>query len=53
VVLTEDEKLWRTYFGVTTDKEPCVVLLDSQGKVLWRGHGTSANLEPQVRVALH
>ncbi len=53
VVLTDDEKLWRTYFGVTTDTEPYVVLLDSEGKVLWRGHGAAGNLEPQLRAAMH
>ncbi|MGA2727198.1 MAG: hypothetical protein ABSE96_05260 [Terracidiphilus sp.] len=52
VVLTEDEKSWRTYFGVTTDKEPYVVLLDAQGQILWHGHGYAANLEPQLRAAM-
>ena len=51
VVLTQDEKLWRTYFDVTNDKDPYVVLIDATGKVLWRGHGPSANLEPQLRAA--
>lgn len=53
VVLTDDEKLWRTYFGVTTDKEPYVLLLDAQGQTLWHGHGYAAILEPKVRAALH
>jgi hypothetical protein len=53
VVLTDDEKVWRDFFDVSTDKEPYVVLLDAQGKVLWHGHGTAANLEPQLRGAMH
>jgi hypothetical protein len=53
VVLTEDEQLWRTYFDVTTDNEPYVALLDAQGKVLWRGHGAAAQIEPQLKSALH
>jgi hypothetical protein len=52
VVLTDDEKAWREYFDVSTDKEPYVVLLGSQEKVLWRGHGAAANLEPQLRAAM-
>jgi hypothetical protein len=53
VVLTDDEKQWRTYFDVTTDNEPYVVLLDAQGRVLWRGHGSAANSEPQLRASMH
>ncbi len=53
VVLAEDQKLWETYFGVTTDKDPYVVLIDPSGKILWHGHGDAANLEPLVRAALH
>ncbi len=52
VVLTQDEKQWRQYFGVTDDKDPYVGLLDSSCKVLWRGHGQAAQLEPQLRGAL-
>jgi len=52
VVLTDDEKLWRTYFDVTADNEPYVALLDSEGKVLWRGHGSAANSERQLRAAM-
>ncbi len=53
VVLTEDQKLWESFFGVTTDRDPYVVLLDTSGKILWHGHGAAANLEPLVRAALH
>ena len=35
VILTVDEPLWRSYFGVTTDKDPWVVLIDSGGRILW------------------
>jgi hypothetical protein len=53
VVLTEDNKLWQDFFQVSTDKDPYVLLLDAAGKVLWRGHGAPADLEPQLRSALH
>lgn len=53
VVLTQDQKLWESYFGVTTDKDPYVELIDSSGKVLWRGHGAARDLEPQMKAALH
>jgi hypothetical protein len=52
VVLTQDDKLWRQYFGVTTDKDPYVVLIDAKGRVLWHGHGAAAGLEPLLRNAL-
>jgi hypothetical protein len=53
VILIDDEKLWRTYFGVTADKEPYAALLNPEGKVLWRGHGSAANTEPQLGAAMH
>ena len=53
VVLTLDEKLWRNYFDVGDDQVPYVVMIDAAGKVLWRGHGTAANLEPKMKAALH
>lgn len=53
VVLTDDEKLWRAYFGVNADDQPYVLLIDDQGKVLWRGHGQAASFEPQLKAALH
>ena len=52
VILTQDEKLWRNYFGVDNDKEPWVVLIDADGKVLWHGHGAAQYLEPLLRQAL-
>lgn len=52
VVLTQDEKLWRSYFQVGGDKEPYVVLLDASGQVKWHGHGAAANLEPLLKAAL-
>jgi hypothetical protein len=51
VILTQDEKLWRSYFGVTDDKDPYVVLLDANGQVRWHGHGTAKDLELQLRAA--
>jgi len=51
VILTVDEPLWRSYFGVTTDKDPWVVLIDSGGRILWHGHGAAANLEPLLKSA--
>jgi ATP10 protein len=53
VVLIQNQKLWEDYFGVTTDKDPYVVLIDSSGKVMWHGHGPVGNLEPQLKAALH
>ena len=52
VVLTEDEKSWRTHFDVGDDQVPYVVLIDAAGKVLWRGHGSAADLEPKLKTAL-
>ena len=52
VVLAEDEAAWRSYFGVTEDDVPYVMLLDAAGKVLWRGHGAGAGLEPALRGAV-
>ena len=51
VVLAQDEAAWRSYFGVTEDSEPYVLLLDAAGKVLWRGHGAAAAVEPALREA--
>jgi hypothetical protein len=52
VVLTTDEQSWRNFFGVTTDSDPYVVLLNAQGKVVWRGHGAAAQFEAQLKSAL-
>ena len=52
VVLTQDEELWRSYFGVTSDQDPWVVLIDASGQVLWHGHGAASNLEPLLKAAL-
>jgi hypothetical protein len=52
VVFTKDEELWRSYFGVDQDKDPYVVLLNAEGRVLWHGHGTALNLEPLLKEAL-
>ena len=51
VVLAQDEAAWRSYFGVTQDDVPYVMLLDAAGKVLWRGHGAAAGMEPALRGA--
>lgn len=54
VVLTADEPAWKSFFGVTSDSDPYLVLIDAQGKLLWHGHGPAAQLEPQLRgAALH
>ncbi|MGA8731978.1 MAG: hypothetical protein WB608_24685 [Terracidiphilus sp.] len=53
LVLTQDEQSWRSYFDVSDDKDPYVMLIDANGKVLWRGHGAAGELEPQLRAALH
>lgn len=52
VVLTQDEQLWKAYFGVATDKDPYVVLIGPTGSVLWHGHGQAQNLEPLLKAAL-
>jgi hypothetical protein len=52
VVLTQDENSWRSYFEVSADQDPYVILMDGSGKVLWHGHGSPDNLEPMVRAAL-
>jgi ATP synthase subunit 10 len=52
VILTQDEKLWRSYFGVGNDKEPWVVLIDADGKVLWHGHGAAQYLESLLKQAM-
>jgi hypothetical protein len=52
VVLTQDEKPWRNYFEVSDDQVPYVMMIDATGKVLWRGHGAAAELEPQLKNAL-
>jgi len=51
VVLTQDDKLWRSYLQVTEEKDPYVVLLDAGGSVLWHGHGAAEGLEPLLRAA--
>ena len=53
VVLTQDEKPWRTWFDVSDDHVPYVVMIDATGKVLWRGHGPAAEMEPKLKTALH
>jgi len=47
-----ERRQWRIYFGVTTDKDAWVVLIDPAGRVFWHGHGTAANLEPLLKSAL-
>lgn len=52
VVLSTDEQPWKSYFGVTTENDAYVALIDAQGKILWHAHGPAAQLEPQLRAAL-
>lgn len=52
VILTQDEKLWRSYFGVTAEKDPYVALIDATGQVRWHGHGEARDLEPLLKAAL-
>jgi len=52
VVLTTDEQLWKNFFGVTADSDPYVVVIDAQGRVVWHGHGSASQLEPQLRTAI-
>jgi hypothetical protein len=51
LIFTQDEKLWRSYFGVSNDKDPWVAFLDATGKVLWHGHGDAKTLEPLLNQA--
>ncbi len=53
IVFSDDEAKWRSYLGVTADKDPWVLLFDAAGKVVWHGHGASADLEPLLKAALH
>ena len=52
VILAQDGKLWRSYFGVTADQDPYVALLDADGQVRWHGHGAANDLEPLLKAAL-
>ncbi|MDR3726292.1 MAG: hypothetical protein P4K86_04530 [Terracidiphilus sp.] len=52
VILTQDEKLWRSYFSVTAEKDPYVELIDATGRVRWHGHGEAKDLEPLLKAAL-
>ena len=52
VVLTQDDKQWRKFFDVTTDKEPYAVFIDAKGNVLWHGHGPADRQEPLLRAAM-
>ena len=52
VILTADEAMWRSYFGVSNDKEPWVALVDAGGRVVWHGHGAAKTLEPLMRQAV-
>ncbi len=52
VVLTQDEKPWRTYFAVGDDKVPYVMVINAEGKELWRGHGPAAEFEVQLKNAV-
>lgn len=52
VIITQDEKLWRSYFGDDNDKDPWVVLIDATGRVVWHGHGAARFLEPLLKQAM-
>jgi hypothetical protein len=52
VILTQDDKSWEKFFEVSNGQEPQVMLLDAQGNVVWRGHGTANAVEPQLRNAM-
>jgi len=52
VIITQDEKLWRSYFGDDNDKDPWVVLIDAGGRVIWHGHGSARDLEPLLKGAV-
>jgi hypothetical protein len=52
VVLTQDQDKWKKFFNVSDDQVAYVLLLDSKGNVLWRGHGSQDGQEPQLRAAI-
>ena len=45
VIVTSDDKPWKERIGVTNDKDPYLVLLDSKGQVVWMNHG---EFDPKV-----
>ncbi len=53
VVLTQDDKLWESFFAVSNGQEPQVMLLDAKGNVVWRGHGAAGAIESQLRAAVN
>lgn len=52
MILTQDEKLWRIYFGVIAEIDPYVELIDAAGQVRWHDHGAARDLEPLLKAAL-
>jgi hypothetical protein len=52
IVVTQDQKLWEKFFGVESDKDPYVVMLNAKGEVIWHGHGPADRLEPLLKGAL-
>lgn len=52
VVLTQDDKAWERYFAVSNAQEPQLMVLDAEGTVVWRGHGTASALEAELRNAV-
>lgn len=52
VVMTRDQQAWEKYFGVGDDSQPYVMVLNAKGDVLWQGHGTAADLEPEMKRAV-
>ena len=52
VVLTQDDKLWQSFFDVSNVQEPQVMFLDADGNVLWRGHGAASAVETELRNAV-
>lgn len=52
IVLIQDEELWRSYFGIASEKDSCVALLDASGKLRWRAQGPPGKLLTQLKSAL-
>lgn len=52
VVMTRDQQDWEKYFGVGDDSQPYVMVLNAKGDVVWQGHGTAADLEPELSRAM-
>jgi hypothetical protein len=52
LIFSRDEKLWRDFLHLAADKQPVVALIGADGKMRWRGQGSTTELLPQLKAAL-